>query len=102
MKQVLFIFLLAVSFSGQAQTQIKAYLDTKQFHAPGIGSYLEIYIEFAGYTVQFQPCTGGSKATVLVDIELKDSLQQAVFKDLYTLDSPVSTDSSQNNFIEIL
>ncbi|MEN9940661.1 MAG: hypothetical protein RL286_153, partial [Bacteroidota bacterium] len=43
MKQVLFIFLLAVSFSGQAQTQIKAYLDTKQFHAPGIGSYLEIY-----------------------------------------------------------
>ena len=102
MKQVLFIFLLAVSFYGQAQTQIKAHLDTKQFHAPSIGSYLEIYIEFAGYTVQFQPCTGGTKATVLVDIELKDSLQQSVFKDLYTLDSPVSTDSSQNNFIEIL
>jgi hypothetical protein len=64
MKQVLFIFLLALSLFGQAQTQIKAYLDTKQFHAPGIGSYLEIYIEFAGYTVQFQPC----RRSIVIDL----------------------------------
>jgi len=103
MKYVLILFFwFALGLLGNAQTQLKAYLDTKQFHAPDAGSYLEIYIEFAGYTIQFQPCQGGTKATVLVDIELKDSLQQTVFKDLYTLDSPISSDSSQNNFIEIL
>ncbi|MFM8597229.1 MAG: GWxTD domain-containing protein [Flavobacteriales bacterium] len=101
MKSILLLFMW-FSFQCVSQTQLKAYLDTKQFHAPGTGSYLEIHIEFAGYTVQFQPCVGGSKATVLVDISLKDSTQQIVFKDLYTLDSPISTDSSQNNFIEIL
>jgi GWxTD domain-containing protein len=103
MKNVLILFFwFALCLPGNAQTQLKAYLDTKQFYAPDAGSYLEIYIEFAGYTIQFQPCQGGTKATVLVDIELKDSLQQTVFKDLYTLDSPISSDSSQNNFIEIL
>jgi GWxTD domain-containing protein len=103
MKYVLILFFwFALCLPGNAQTQLKAYLDTKQFYAPVAGSYLEIYIEFAGYTIQFQPCQGGTKATVLVDIELKDSLQQTVFKDLYTLDSPISSDSSQNNFIEIL
>lgn len=103
MKYVLILFFwFALCLPGIAQTQLKAYLDTKQFYAPDAGSYLEIYIEFAGYTIQFQPCQGGTKATVLVDIELKDSLQQTVFKDLYTLDSPISSDSSQNNFIEIL
>ena len=103
MKYVLILFFwFALCLPGNAQTQLKAYLDTKQFYAPDAGSYLEIYIEFAGYTIQFQPFQGGTKATVLVDIELKDSLQQTVFKDLYTLDSPISSDSSQNNFIEIL
>ena len=80
MKYVLILFFwFALGLLGNAQTQLKAYLDTKQFHAPDAGSYLEIYIEFAGYTIQFQPCQGGTKATVLVDIELKDSLQQTVF-----------------------
>ncbi|MEN9743246.1 MAG: hypothetical protein RLZZ65_1051 [Bacteroidota bacterium] len=94
-----FVFCLFAAANAQ---QLKAYLDTKQFYAPGVGSYLEIYIEFAGYTMAFQPTEGGTKATVLVDVELKDLQQKTVFKDLYTLDSPISTDSSQNNFVEIL
>ena len=103
MRKLFILSFLILSFGSFSQkNKLKAYLDTKQFYAPDAGSYLEIYIEFAGYTIQFQPCQGGTKATVLVDIELKDSLQQTVFKDLYTLDSPISSDSSQNNFIEIL
>lgn len=86
----------------QAQNKIKAYLDTKQFYAPEIGPYLEIYIEFAGYTAQFVPCEGGTKATVIVDCAIADSTGKIVFKDFYALDSPISTDSTQNNFLEIL
>ncbi|MFM6964637.1 MAG: GWxTD domain-containing protein [Sphingomonadales bacterium] len=95
-----FVVLIANTIS--AQNKLKAYLDTKQFFAPEIGPYLEIYIEFAGYTVQFQPCSGGTKATVVVDIAIIDSSGQTAFKDLYALDSPISTDSTQNNFIEII
>lgn len=100
-KPVLFLFFLLV-FSAQAQTKIKAYLDTKQFYSPEIGPYLEIYIEFAGYTTQFVQCPGGQKATVIVDIAVIDSLNETVFNDFYALDSPISTDSTQNNFIEVI
>jgi GWxTD domain-containing protein len=98
----LFLFLLLCTTSLTAQTKIKAYLDTKQFYAPEIGHYLEVYIEFAGYTTQFVSCEGGQKATVVVDIAIADSTGKTVFKDLYALDSPISTDSTQNNFLEII
>jgi GWxTD domain-containing protein len=100
----LLLLLLFFGFQGplQAQNKIKAYLDTKQFYAPEIGPYLEIYIEFAGYTAQFVSCEGGTKATVLVDCAIADAAGKIVFKDFYALDSPISTDSTQNNFLEIL
>lgn len=98
----LFLFVLLCTTSLTAQTKIKAYLDTKQFYAPEIGHYLEVYIEFAGYTTQFVSCEGGQKATVVVDIAIADSTGKTVFKDLYALDSPISTDSTQNNFLEII
>lgn len=95
-------FIVLITNTISAQNKLKAYLDTKQFYAPEIGPYLEIYIEFAGYTVAFMPCSGGTKATVVVDIAILDSTGQTAFKDLYALDSPISTDSTQNNFIEII
>ena len=98
----LFLFFLWCQTSLNAQTTIKAYLDTKQFFAPEIGHYLEVYIEFAGYTTQFVKCDGGQKATVVVDIAIADSTGKTVFQDLYALDSPISTDSTQNNFLEII
>jgi GWxTD domain-containing protein len=100
----LLLLLFFFSFQGSltAQNKIKAYLDTKQFYAPEIGPYLEIYIEFAGYTAQFVPCEGGTKATVIVDCAIADAAGNIVFKDFYALDSPISTDSTQNNFLEIL
>jgi GWxTD domain-containing protein len=100
----LLLLLFFFGFKGplQAQNKIKAYLDTKQFFAPEIGPYLEIYIEFAGYTAQFVPCEGGTKATVIVDCAIADSTGKIVFKDFYALDSPISSDSTQNNFLEIL
>lgn len=97
-----FLFLFLLAASAQGQTKIKAYLDTKQFYAPQVGHYLEVYIEFAGYTTQYVPCNGGQKATVVVDIAIADSLGLVVFKDLYALDSPISSDSTQNNFLEII
>ncbi len=103
-KLPLLLFLILWSFQPkvQAQNKIKAYLDTKQFYAPEIGPYLEIYIEFAGYTAKFVPCEGGTKATVIVDCVIADSSGKISFKDFYALDSPIATDSTQNNFIEII
>jgi GWxTD domain-containing protein len=99
---LLVLLLFGLQANITAQNKIKAYLDTKQFFAPEIGPYLEIYIEFAGYTAQFVPCAGGTKATVIVDCAIADAAGQIVFKDFYALDSPISTDSTQNNFLEII
>jgi hypothetical protein len=84
-KLQLFLFLFLFALSTQAQTKIKAYLDTKQFYAPEVGHYLEVYIEFAGYTTQFVACEGGQKATVIVDLAVADTLGKVVFKDFYAL-----------------
>ena len=73
-KLQLFLFLFLFSFGVQGQTKIKAYLDTKQFYALEVGHYLEVYIEFAGYTTQFVACDGGQKATVIVDLAIADTL----------------------------
>ena len=99
---LLILLFFAFTPSVKAQTKIKAYLDTKQFYAPEIGPYLEVYIEFVGYTTQFIACQGGTKATVIVDCAIADSSGQISFKDFYVLDSPISTDSTQNNFLEII
>jgi len=101
-KLQLFLFLFLLSFGVQGQTKIKAYLDTKQFYAPEVGHYLEVYIEFAGYTTQFVACDGGQKATVIVDLAIADTLGNVIYKDFYALDSPISDDSTQNNFLEIV
>ena len=41
---LLILLFFAFTPSVKAQTKIKAYLDTKQFYAPEIGPYLEVYI----------------------------------------------------------
>jgi len=102
MKKVLLILFFVLPWCSFSQTKIKAYLDTKYFYAPQMGPYLEIYIEFVGYTTQFISCDGGQKATVLVDLAIVDSNSNTLFKDYYALDSPISTDSTQNNFIEVI
>lgn len=97
---LLFIFIGILSF-GFSQTQkVRAYLDTKQFSAPGIGEYAEVQIKFVGYSLKYLNVTGGlqSEVVVNIDIKKKDSI---VAHEAYRLKSPIMKDSIIDDFFDL-
>ena len=68
---LLFIFVCILSF-GFSQTQkVRAYLDTKQFLAPGIGEYTEVQIKFVGYSLKYLKVEDGLQSEVVVNLDIK-------------------------------
>lgn len=98
------LFLLCfvfTGFSGYSQTKnIKVYLDTKQFYAPGEGNYVEVNLQFAGLTVDYKPVTGGIQAAVAIEMEIF-SENKSVQKRAYLLQSPIVKDSIVDDFYEV-
>ena len=80
---------------------MKTYLDTKQFYAPNVGNYIEIYMQFVSYSVVFNNEGRGLRAKVLISIDISDS-SQTVFSDRYILESPEAIDSVQDDFYEVI
>ena len=96
---ILFCFLQSFSFSQGAK--LKTYIDTKQFYAPGIGNYLEVYMQFVSYSVLYKNEGNGLRSKVLISVEIADTTQ-TVFSDRYVLESPEAIDSIQDDFYEVL
>jgi GWxTD domain-containing protein len=80
---------------------LKTYIDTKQFYAPGIGNYLEVYMQFVSYSVLYKNEGNGLRSKVLISVEIADTTQ-TVFSDRYVLESPEAIDSIQDDFYEVL
>ncbi|MFY7944172.1 MAG: hypothetical protein ACOVNZ_06300, partial [Crocinitomicaceae bacterium] len=71
MKFFLFtINLLTICFASAQEKKIKAYLDTKEFYAPGAGNYLEIYLQFVGPSVKYVSNKDGLQARVSLFFEV--------------------------------
>ena len=51
---------------------MKAYLDSKQFFAPSIGNYVEVQIQFAGYSLNYEAADSGLVAEVGVFLDIYD------------------------------
>ena len=100
-KIILICFCLLQSVSFSQGTKLKTYLDTKQFYAPNVGNYLEIYMQFVSYSVVYKNEGTGLKAKVLISVEISDS-SKTVFNDRYVLESPEAIDSIQDDFYEVL
>ncbi len=103
MKNIIIIVLLIVVGygSGYCQTQkIRAYLDDKQYYAPGIGDYVEVQLQFVGYTFKYLNVDGGQQGEVAVrmNIKLNDSI---VAKDAYRLKTPIMKDSIIDDFYDL-
>jgi GWxTD domain-containing protein len=100
-KRILTILFLSYEFLSFAQEKtIKAYLDTKEFYAPEVGNYLEIYLQFVGPSVKFVSLKDGLQARVGLSFEVlkNDSLIKA---DAYILESPLIKDSIIDDFYEV-
>lgn len=104
MKNLLYILLFvnglsAISFA-QSDRKLTAYLQTKQFVAPGIGNYLEIHIQYVGPSIQYTPLNNGliGELAVQMAIYKKDSI---INSDAYRLKTPFMVDSIIDDFYDI-
>ena len=98
----LFLFsflLLPLSFFSQS-AKLKAYLDTKQFYNSEIGNYIEIYLQFVGPSIKFNPVKDGIQAKIALQFSILESGKK-IKNDAYVLTSPISKDSIQDDFYEV-
>ncbi len=101
MRYILAILCLqSLLFISAQENKIKAYLDTKEFYAPNVGNYLEIYLQFVGPSVKYASSNDGLQARVSLSFEVlkNDSVIKA---DAYILESPIIKDSIINDFYEV-
>lgn len=84
---------------GQAPT-LRAYMDNKQFYAPGTGNYIEIYFQFVGSSVHYIGVEGGLQGEVTVSVQINKQ-DEIVAKDAYRLLSPVMKDSVVEDFYDV-
>lgn len=103
MKIVKIILIAALCFAGfnaNAQRRTRAFMDHKQFYAPGIGNYLEVYFQFVGHTLDYIPVEEGLQTEVYINIGIfKD--EQAIQSNAYRLQSPVMKDSIIDDFYDV-
>lgn len=100
----LLLVLSALTFSAFSQKdkdrKLTAYLQTKQFSAPTIGNYIEIHIQFVGYTVNYLPVENGLIGEVAVQMTISQN-DSIINSDAYRLSTPVMVDSIIDDFYDL-
>lgn len=96
------IILMCLQFNltGQTNHKLTAYLQTKQFSAPGIGNYVEIQIQYVGYTVKYLPVENGLIGELAVQLSISQH-GSVVQSDAYRLKTPVMVDSLVDDFYDV-
>ena len=106
MKQFLLILLFLIggvsaTFAQNNQNkQLKAYLDHKTFFAPSSGTYMEIQLQFVGYSLKYNAVPGGLQSEVAVQLSFRNA-GKVVASDAYRLQSPVMRDSIIDDFYDL-
>jgi GWxTD domain-containing protein len=95
------LLILFFIFSFQSLSQLKAYLDTKQFYDPEIGNYVEIYMQFVPSSIKYETKDEGlqGKVAIRLNVSQKDS---SFFSDVYILESPLMKDSIVEDFYDVV
>lgn len=91
---------LSVASTQNGSKKMRAYLDSKQFYAPGIGNYIEFQFQFVGYSLNYVQKENGLSAEVVVELEISKG-DSIVASDAYRLSSPLVTDSIIDDFYDI-
>lgn len=97
---ILLAFLLGIASTSFAQKKLRAYVDNKQFYAPGLGNYVEFDFQFVGYSLNYFGVEGGLMADVLVETSVMDG-DSAVASQAYRLNSHLMRDSIIEDFYDI-
>lgn len=100
MKIILFILALISINVVSGQSKLRAYLDNKQYYAPGIGNYIEFHMQFVGHSFDFKGVEKGLQAELAISLKIKKQ-DSTVYEDAYRLQSPVMIDSIVDDFYDI-
>lgn len=101
--RIILLFILSFLFqiTGIAQkNELRAYLDSKQFYAPGIGNYIEFHLQFVGHSINYLPENGGLKGELAVQMSITDA-NGVVASDAYRLATPFMKDSIVEDFYDV-
>ena len=98
---LLVTFSLGFSFNSIGQeSNLRAYLDSKQFYDPGSGNYIEIYFQFVGYSLKYKGVDDGLQGEVAVALSISEG-DSVIRSDAYRLQSPVMKDSIIEDFYDV-
>jgi len=100
MKFILFLLAFITMNTVSGQAKLRAYLDNKQFFAPGIGNYIEFHIQFIGHSCDFKGVENGLQADLAISLSIRKQ-DSVYYQDAYRLQSPVMIDSIVDDFYDI-
>ena len=89
---------MPTSFS--QEKKLRAYLDSKQFYAPEIGNYLEVYLQFAGTSLNYKGKEGGLIGEIAVRLSVLSN-DSTIASDAYRLETPFMKDSIVEDFYDL-
>lgn len=100
LKFILSLLFLSTFLSFSQVQKIRAYLDDKQFYAPEVGDYVEIQLQFVGYSLKYKGVEGGLMGEMAIRMAVKlDSI--VIASDAYRLQSPLMKDSVIEDFYDL-
>lgn len=102
MKQyvILLVLSLVATCGYSRDRELRAYLDSKQFYAPGVGNYVEFHLQFVGHSVNYVGVEGGLQGELAVQMQvLKNG--EIIQSDAYRLNSPIMRDSIVEDFYDV-
>ncbi|HZH86008.1 MAG TPA: GWxTD domain-containing protein [Brumimicrobium sp.] len=97
---LLFLATILCGFSFSQDKNLKAYLNEGQFYTPESGNYIEIQLNFKGYSLKYITKDNSTFA----ELEISQVFSQndtIVFADRYLLKSPELIDSIVEDFFDI-
>src|SRR5690554_7653071 len=89
---VLFLAIVLTGFSFSQDNQLKVYLSEGQFYLPESGNYIEVQLNFTGYTLNYITEENGTFAEVEIS-QVFSQNDTVVVADRYLLKSPEVVDS---------
>lgn len=103
MKYLLILILLVLCSApviGQKTIKLRTYIDNKQFYAPGLGNYLEVYMQFVGQSVHYKGKENGLEGEIAVRMSVLSG-DSIVALDAYRLTTPLMKDSIVEDFYDV-
>ena len=95
------ITILCSSFAQSQESTLRAYLEMKQFYAPGTGDYMEFYLQFIGTSLKYKGVNGGLQGELAISLHVKSDQGTTVSQDAYRLQTPLMRDSIVEDFYEL-